>query len=115
LKRGDIYWANLQPRSGSEQPGQRPVLIISHDGFNETEEWNSVIVIPLSTSTRQFKQGPTTVHLSKGTASLSKGSLVLAHQITTIDRKKLSRRLGSLSKTSLLDVEVALKAAVNLT
>ncbi len=34
MKRGEIYWANLQPRSGSEQQGKRPVIVISHDGFN---------------------------------------------------------------------------------
>ena len=32
--RGEVYWADLKPRSGSEQSGRRPVLIISNDGFN---------------------------------------------------------------------------------
>jgi hypothetical protein len=36
MQRGDIYWEDLRPRSGSEQQGRRPVLIVSHDGFNQT-------------------------------------------------------------------------------
>ena len=36
MKRGDVYWADLVPRSGSEQTGRRPVVVVSHDGFNQT-------------------------------------------------------------------------------
>jgi len=36
MKRGDVYWADLIPRSGSEQQGRRPVIVISHDAFNQT-------------------------------------------------------------------------------
>ncbi|MHC9543624.1 MAG: type II toxin-antitoxin system PemK/MazF family toxin [Vulcanimicrobiota bacterium] len=47
MKRGDIYQAELLPRSGSEQRGIRPVIIVSHDGFNETPAWRFLIVVPL--------------------------------------------------------------------
>jgi mRNA-degrading endonuclease toxin of MazEF toxin-antitoxin module len=33
MKRGEVYWADLVPRSGSEQQGRRPVIVISHDAF----------------------------------------------------------------------------------
>jgi mRNA interferase MazF len=46
MKRGEIYLANLDPRSGSEQKGRRPVIIVSHDGLNKTENWRSIIVVP---------------------------------------------------------------------
>ncbi len=36
MKRGEVYWAELTPRSGSEQQGRRPVVVISHDVFNES-------------------------------------------------------------------------------
>ena len=42
MKRGEIYWADLAPRSGSEQKGRRPVLVVSHDAFNQTPGWSSV-------------------------------------------------------------------------
>ena len=53
MKRGEVYWADLAPRSGSEQRGRRPVVVISHDAFNQTPGWRSIIVVPLSTSAAQ--------------------------------------------------------------
>src|SRR5437762_226493 len=50
MTRGEVYWADLVPRSGSEQQGRRPVIVISHDAFNQTQNWRSIIVVPLSTS-----------------------------------------------------------------
>jgi mRNA interferase MazF len=49
MKRGEVYWALLAPRSGSEQTGRRPVIVVSNDGFNQTPAWRSVIVVPVST------------------------------------------------------------------
>ena len=49
LKRGEVYWARLAPRSGSEQTGRRPVIVLSHDAFNTVPTWRSVIVVPVST------------------------------------------------------------------
>ena len=49
MRRGEIWEAEQKPRSGSEQSGRRPVLVISSDGFNAINGWRSVIVIPCST------------------------------------------------------------------
>jgi len=57
MKRGEVYWADLVPRSGSEQTGRRPVLVVSHDGFNQTAAWKSIIVVPITTSASQAKRG----------------------------------------------------------
>lgn len=66
MKRGDVYWADLEPRSGSEQSGRRPVVIVSHDGFNGTLAWKSIIVIPITTSRSQSHLSPTVVELGGG-------------------------------------------------
>ena len=58
MKRGEVYWADLVPRSGSEQQGRRPVIVVSHDAFNQTQGWRSIIVVPLSTSAAQGGVGP---------------------------------------------------------
>jgi len=42
MRRGEVFWAQ-------EQSGRRPVIVVSHDGFNEVTAWRSVIVVPLST------------------------------------------------------------------
>ena len=72
MKRGEVYWADLAPRSGSEQRGRRPVVVISHDAFNQTPGWRSIIVVPLSTSVAQAGRGPSAVLLSQGAAASAK-------------------------------------------
>ena len=114
MKRGEVYWADLVPRSGSEQTGRRPVILISHDGFNQTPGWRSIIVVPISTSAFQGKRGPTVIELPGGTGVLPKTSFAVCHQVTTLDRAKLTRRLGTLGAESLRQVEEGLKAAMDL-
>jgi mRNA interferase MazF len=114
MKRGDAYWAELVPRSGSEQIGRRPVVVVSHDGFNQTPGWRSTIVVPISTSASQRKRGPTVIELPGGTAGLTKMTFAVCHQVTTLDRAKLTRRVGSLSSGPLREVEQGLKAAMDL-
>jgi mRNA interferase MazF len=114
VKRGDVFWADLLPRSGSEQSGRRPVVIVSHDGFNQVIAWRSIIVVPLSTSAKQRRRGPTAVLLPKGIAGLRQESVALCHQVTTLDRSKLTDRIGELPTTALKRVDEGLRAALAL-
>ncbi|MGA1997677.1 MAG: type II toxin-antitoxin system PemK/MazF family toxin [Bryobacteraceae bacterium] len=114
MKRGEVYWADLVPRSGSEQTGRRPVIVVSHDGFNQAPAWRSAIVIPISTSASQGKRGLTVVEIPGGAAGLPKTSFAVCHQVTTLDRAKLTRRLGSLPPEFLGVVEEGLRAALDL-
>jgi mRNA interferase MazF len=114
VKRGDVFWADLLPRSGSEQSGRRPVVIVSHDGFNRVAAWRSIIVVPLSTSPAQRRRGPTAVLLAKGTAGLRRESVALCHQVTTLDRLKLSERVGEVPAGALKRVDEGLRAALAL-
>ena len=114
MKRGDVYWADLVPRSGSEQAGRRPVILVSHDAFNQTPGWRSIIVVPMSTSGSQGRRGPTVVELPAGSVGLSKASFAVCHQVTTLDRSKLSKRIGSLPAGLLHEVEEAIKSAMDL-
>lgn len=114
MKRGDVYWADLKLRSGSEQQGTRPVVVVSHDAFNQAPAWRSVIVVPVSTSKAQARRGPTAFFLPEGTAGLKHDSVVLCHQVTTLDRAKLTKQMGTLPVLLLQQLEVALKAALDL-
>jgi mRNA-degrading endonuclease toxin of MazEF toxin-antitoxin module len=114
MKRGEVYWADLVPRSGSEQSGRRPVIVLSHDGFNQTPRWKSIIVVPISTSASQGQRGPTVVELPVGSAGLPKASFAVCHQVTTLDRARLTRKAGALPTDILREVEAALKAAMDL-
>jgi mRNA interferase MazF len=112
VNRGDVFWAELAPRSGSEQGGRRPVVVVSNDGFNRVETWRSVIVVPLSTSPQQRRRGPTAIALSKGTAGLRQESVALCHQVTTLDRAKLVARIGELPYPALQRVDEGLRTAL---
>ncbi len=114
MRRGDLFLVSLRPRSGAEVRGGRPVLVVSHDGFNQVEAWRSVIVVPLSTSARQAARGPTAVPIPAGAGGLRGGGLAVCHQITTLDRAKLTRRLGALPPEVMAAVEEGIKAALDL-
>jgi mRNA interferase MazF len=114
VKRGDVYWAELAPRSGSEQRGRPPVVIVSHEGFNEAPGWRSLIVVPVSTSATQAQRGPTAIPLVEGAGGLPRAGVALCHQVTMLDRAKLTRRLGTLRQNALVGIEDGLKAALDL-
>jgi mRNA interferase MazF len=114
VRRGEIYWAILAPRSGSEQAGRRPVIVVSRDAFNQTPAWRSVIVVPVSSPSSQAQRGPTAVILPAGAGGLVQESTALCHQVTTLDRGKLGALLGSLSADQLRAVEEGLKVALGI-
>lgn len=114
MKRGDIYWAELAPRSGSEQAGRRPVIVVSNDGFNRAPSWRSVIVVPMTTSKAQARRGPTAIEVPSTAAGLARSGIAICHQVTTLDRAKLTRFIGTLSKDVLLSLESGLRAALDL-
>ena len=89
ILRGDIYWADLNPVSGHEQAGVRPVVIISHDIFNERS--GTVIAMAL-TSQSQRAGFPLTYELKSG--DLPKKSWVKISQIRTLSTKRLDNKIG---------------------
>jgi mRNA interferase MazF len=90
------------------------VIVVSHDGFNRTPGWKSIIVVPVSTSASQGRRGPTVVEIPAGNAGLPTASFAVCHQVTTLDRAKLTRRIGELPAEVLREVELGLKAAMDL-
>jgi len=113
VRRGDVSWADIVPRSRSEQSRRRPVVVVSHDGFNQTTGWRSVIVVPLSTSSSQAKRGPTVVAIPAQVAGLTEAGTAICDRVTTLDRAKLTARIGTLPDGFLADVENGLRAALN--
>jgi len=114
VKRGEVYRADLAPRSGSVQTGRRPVIVVSNDGFNQTPGWRSIIVVPISTSAPQGRRGPTVIELSGGAAGLLRKSFAVCHQVTTLDRARVTKRIGALPAKSLREIEEGLKASMDL-
>lgn len=101
--RGEIYWANLNPAQGSEQKGIRPVLIISHDVFNE----RSGTVIALALTSQPQKVG-LPLALKVESARLPKPSWVKISQVRLLSTLRLGRRVGRLSAEEMQQVIEAL-------
>jgi mRNA interferase MazF len=97
--RGDIWWAELDPVRGHEQAGTRPVVIISHDVFNE----RSGTVIALAITSQRPNAGyPLTYELPEGT--LPKQSWVKISQIRVLSVQRLSRRAASVDPEDLAEI-----------
>lgn len=97
--RGDIVWADLDPTRGHEQGGQRPVLVISHDVFNE----RSGTVIALAITSQPQRAGfPLTLEIRS--VQLPKPSWIKLHQIRTLSTERLGRKLGRISPEELAKV-----------
>lgn len=99
ILRGEIRWADLNPTRGKEQSGQRPVLILSHDVFNERS--GTVIAVAL-TSQSQRAGFPLTLELT--TPRLPKRSWVKISQIRTLATERIGNRLGRASPEELAQV-----------
>jgi mRNA interferase MazF len=99
ILRGEIRWADLNPIRGHEQAGQRPVLILSHDVFNE----RSGTVIAVALTSQEPRAGyPLTLELTD--AKLPKRSWAKVSQIRTLSTERLGKRLGRASDEELTKV-----------
>ena len=99
ILRGEIRWADLNPVRGSEQAGLRPVLILSHDIFNE----RSGTVIAMAIASQPQPAGfPLTLELKSG--NLPKQSWLKISQIRTLSVERIGKRIGKISPEELVQV-----------
>ncbi len=99
ILRGEIRWADLNPVRGREQAGQRPILVLSHDVFNE----RSGTVIAVAMTSQEPRAGfPLT--LESKAAGLPKQSWVKISQIRTLSVDRIGRRIARASEEELARV-----------
>ncbi len=111
IKRGDIYYADLNPVIGSEQGGTRPVLIISNDVGNK----HSPTVIVAAITSRVHTKAKLPTHTAvKDLEGLSKDSIILLEQIRTIDKKRLQEYVGTLDSEHIRTADKALSVSLGL-
>ena len=99
ILRGEIRWADLKPVRGSEQAGQRPVLVLSQDVFNERS--GTVIAVAI-TSQPQRAGFPLTLELES--KALPKRSWVKISQIRTLAVERIDKRIGRASPEEMAQV-----------
>ena len=99
ILRGEIRWADLNPTKGREQSGMRPVLILSHDVFNE----RSGTVIAIAITSQLQKAGfPLTLELKTG--DLPKRSWAKISQIRTLSTERIGQVIGKVSQEELAQI-----------
>ena len=108
-----IYWANLNPVQGSEQSGMRPVLLFSDDAVNVL---NQVSVLPLtSLKDSQRHIYPNEVLVPAAQSGLGKDSVVLAHQIRTLDKRRFTGIAGQINDEAVRQqIEDAVRVQLGL-
>ena len=97
--KGDVYYADLNPVIGSEQGGVRPVVILQNDIGNKYSP--TTIVAPMTTKSITYVP----MHVKLKESFLARRSTLLLEQIRTIDKRRLIKKMGSLSKKSMAEVE----------
>jgi mRNA interferase MazF len=96
ILRGDIVWADLNPVVGHEQAGSRPVLVLSHDVFNE----RSGTVIAMAITSQSQRAGfPLTFELTN--VELPKKSWVKISQIRTLSVERIGKKIGKVASDEL--------------
>jgi len=112
IKRGEIYFAQLNPVVGSEQGGIRPVLVVQNDIGNQYSP--TTIVLAITSQINKAKL-PTHVELKADTYGMERDSVILTEQIRTIDKTRLKQRIAVLKEDVLLKVNQALAVSLELT
>ena len=109
ILRGEIRWADLNPVRGREQAGLRPVLVLSHDVFNER---SGTVIAAALTSQPQRAGFPLTLELRA--AKLPKRSWVKISQIRTLAAERIGARLGRASPEEIAQVVEGLNEIIGI-
>lgn len=111
IRRGDIFYAELNPVIGSEQGGTRPVLIIS----NNTGNRHSPTVIIAAITSRIHTKAKLPTHTAVNDFDgLDKNSVILLEQIRTIDKQRLKQYMGIMPDNIMARVDKALAISLSL-
>ncbi len=111
IQRGDIYYANLSPVTGSEQGGIRPVLILQNDIGNQH---SPTVIAAAITGYLKGRRQPTHVRLKGAACGLFRNSTVLLEQLRTLDKSRLGEYMGSVGEDKMREVDTALRISVGV-
>lgn len=111
FRRGEIYFADLDPHYGSEQGGKRPVIVIQNNTGNKFAP--TVIIAAVTSKVSKKPNQPTHVLIEKNPA-FSRPSVVLLEQIFTIDKERIQRLLGQTTPDEMYQINEALMNSLDL-
>ena len=105
IKRGEIYYADLNPVVGSEQGGIRPIVVLQNDVGNK---YSPTVIAAATTSRLTKAKLPTHIELTKENTPMPKDSVVLLEQIRTIDKSRIREKIGELPPDVMQQINDAL-------
>ena len=108
--RGEVYYADLDPVTGHEQGGIRPVLVIQ----NDTGNYHSPTIIVIAVTRRTFKKPKQPTHVVLDDAQGLAPSLFMSKVVRTIDKRRVQSYVGRLTKEQMRRVNAALLVSVGL-
>jgi mRNA interferase MazF len=94
-----VMEAILDPATGAEQKGTRPVLVVSNEEYNQVMP--NITVLPLTSTKRRLY--PSEIFLPEGKAGQPLDSIIMAHQIRTISKQRLKSLIGYLENPKIRD------------
>lgn len=106
MRRGEVWWVDLEPTRGSEIRKKRPAVILTVDALNKARR--TVVVVPLSSAARA--RPPIVVPL----ASAGTDSVAVCDQIRAVDKTRLMERMGELSLVDLKTLSESLAIVLGL-
>lgn len=111
IRKGDVFFCNLDPTFGHEQRGTRPVVVLQNNIVNG--RLKTIMVAPL-TSNLKAKGYLLTVSVDAKSSGLPKDSVILLFQIRTLDKRRLKRKVTHLDDTIMEQVDEAIQVAFAL-
>ena len=106
MKRGEVWWTDFDPATGSEIKKMRPAVIVSNDAANRF--LSRVVVVPVTSNTANIYPGEAAVTVG------GKSSKAMADQIATADKSRIKSQVDTLSKADMKAVEDAIKVHLDL-
>lgn len=111
MKRGEIYYANLNPATGAESNKKRPVVIVSNNANNKAA--STLTILPITSNVEKIY--PFEILLESKISGLSKASKIQCQQIRTIAKQRIvGEVVGYLNKMMMQQIELALKLHLDL-
>ena len=110
IKKGDIFYADMQGAIGSEQAGLRPCIVISNNIGNK---FSPCVIVVMVTSKLDKPSLPTHVILPAN-YGLSAKSIILCEQVRTLDKRRLKSFLGTLPFNKISELDKALKVSLGI-
>ena len=119
IRRGDVYFADLDPVRGREQAGRRPVLVVSDDALNTQ---SLVVTVVVGTDARNIQRRySTNVHVPAAESGLPRDTVFLCFQVRSLDpgrfvdaSKGRAVRTGALPAARMTEVDAALRLSLGL-